>query len=94
MWKAALAGAVALVTIGSVSVTHNGIVTNSAIAQNIVTRDGDIARLKSAQRLTPEPEVRWRPLKSPYTHMLASNIDLLRRTVISPMADTGCLHTR
>lgn len=54
MWKAALAGAVALVTIGP---------TNSAVAQDIVIREADIARLKRALRLTPEQEVRWRPVE-------------------------------
>jgi len=63
MWKTALAGAVALVTIGPVSVTLNGIVTNRAVAQDLVIREVDIVRLKSALRLTPEQEVRWRPVE-------------------------------
>jgi hypothetical protein len=63
MWKAALASAVALATIGPLSITHTGIVTTSAVAQEIVIREADIARLKSALRLTPEQEVRWRPVE-------------------------------
>jgi hypothetical protein len=50
MWKAALAGAFALVTIGPLSVTHHGIVTSSAFAQDIVIREADIERLKQALR--------------------------------------------
>lgn len=63
MWKAALAGAVALVTVGPLSITHNGIATTSAVAQEVFIREADIARLKSALRLTPEQEVRWRPVE-------------------------------
>src|SRR6516164_6147813 len=64
MWKAALAGAVALATIGPLSITHNGIATTSAAAQEIVIREADIARLKSALRLSPEQAVRWRPVEA------------------------------
>lgn len=64
MWKAALAGALALVTIGPLSMTQNGIMTTSARAQEIVIRHADIARLKSALRLTPEQEVRWKPVEA------------------------------
>ncbi len=63
MWKAALAGAFALVTIGPLSVTHHGVVATSAVAQDIVVRDADIARLKSALKLSPEQEVHWRPVE-------------------------------
>jgi hypothetical protein len=63
MWKAALAGAVALATIGPLSITHNGVVTTGAAAQEIVISEADIGRLKSALRLTPEQEVRWRPVE-------------------------------
>jgi hypothetical protein len=63
MWKTALAGAVALVTIGPLSVTHHGIVTSSAVAQDIVIREADIERLKHALRLTSEQEVHWRPVE-------------------------------
>lgn len=63
MWKAALAGAVALATIAPLSITQHGIETTSAAAQEIVIREGDIARLKTALRLTPEQEVRWRPVE-------------------------------
>jgi hypothetical protein len=63
MLKAALVSAVALATIGPLSITHTGIVTTGAAAQEIVIREADIARLKSALRLTPEQEVRWRPVE-------------------------------
>jgi hypothetical protein len=63
MWKAALAGAFALVTIGPLSVTHHGIVTSSAFAQDIVIREADIERLKQALRLSAEQEVHWRPVE-------------------------------
>jgi hypothetical protein len=63
MWKAALAGAIALVTIGPLSVNQHGVTISSAAAQDIVIRDGDIARLKSALRLTSEQEVKWRPVE-------------------------------
>ena len=63
MWKAALAGVVALATIGPLSITHRGIETTSAAAQEIVIREADIARLKSALRLTREQEVHWRPVE-------------------------------
>ena len=63
MWKAALAGAFALVTIGPLSITHHGVVTTSAVAQDVVIRDADIARLKSALKLSSEQEVHWRPVE-------------------------------
>jgi len=64
MWKAALAGAIALVMIGPLSVTQHGVVIiSSAAAQDIVIREGDIARLKSALKLTPEQEAHWRPVE-------------------------------
>jgi hypothetical protein len=63
MWKAALAGAIALVTIGPFSLNHHGVTLSSAAAQDIVIRDSDIARLKSALRLTSEQEVKWRPVE-------------------------------
>ena len=63
MWKAALAGAIAFVTIGPLSVTQHGVTTSSAAAQDIVIREGDIVRLKSALKLTSEQEVHWRPVE-------------------------------
>jgi len=63
MWKAALAGAIALVTLGPLSITQHGIVTSTAVAQDIVIREGDIARLKAALKLSAEQEVHWRPVE-------------------------------
>jgi hypothetical protein len=63
VWKAALAVPVALVTIGPLSITHNGIAATSAAPQEILIREADIARLKTALRLTPEQEVRWRSVE-------------------------------
>ena len=63
MWKAALAGAVAFVALGPLSVTQHGVVTSSAAAQDIVIRETDIVRLKSALKLTSEQEVHWRPVE-------------------------------
>jgi hypothetical protein len=64
MWKAALAGAVALVTIGPFSVNHHGVTPSIAAAQDIVIRDADIARLRSALKLNSEQEERWRPVEA------------------------------
>jgi hypothetical protein len=64
MWKAALAGAVALVTIGPLSFTHHGVTPSIAAAQDIVIRDADIARLKGALRLTSEQEAHWQPVEA------------------------------
>jgi hypothetical protein len=63
MWKSALAGAVALVTIGSLSISEGGVRLNSAAAQDIILREADIARLKEALKLTPAQEVHWRPVE-------------------------------
>jgi hypothetical protein len=63
MWKAALVGALAFAILGPFTVTPHGVTTNIAAAQDIVIRDADIARLKSALKLTSEQEVRWRPVE-------------------------------
>jgi hypothetical protein len=63
MWKAALAGAIAFVAIGPLSISQHGVVTSSAAAQDVVIREGDIARLKSALKLSSEQEVHWRPVE-------------------------------
>ena len=58
MWKAALAGAVALATIGSFSFSHGfGIVP--AAAQEVVVTEGQIARLHAALHLTGSQERHW-----------------------------------
>ena len=64
MWKAALVGAVALATIGSFSVSPRGIGIGSAVAQDIVVSEGQIAQLRSALRLSPEQERHWRPVEA------------------------------
>jgi hypothetical protein len=63
MWKVALAGAVALVTISSLSISQQGVVINSASAQDVVLHESDIARLKAALRLTAAQESHWRPVE-------------------------------
>lgn len=57
MWKAALAGAVALATIGSFS--QQGFGVSSAAAQEIVVTEGQIARLHAALHLTSTQERHW-----------------------------------
>lgn len=64
MIKAALAGAVALATVGSLTVSHQGLGTAPAAAQEVVVSQGQIARLKSALRLTAEQEHLWRPVEA------------------------------
>jgi len=59
MWKAALAGAVALATMGSFSFSQQGFGIAPAAAQEIVVTDAQIARLKAALRLTPAQEHHW-----------------------------------
>jgi hypothetical protein len=61
MWKAALAGAVALATVGSFSFSPQGIGfgISSAVADEIVVTEGQIARLHAALRLTPAQEHHW-----------------------------------
>jgi len=83
MWKIALAGAVALVTIGSVSISNRGLTFNVAAAQDIVLHEADIARIKNALKLTPAQEVHWRPVETSlnayarHQHRLASNDNYL-----------------
>ena len=64
MWKAALAGAVALVTVGSLSISNQGIAFNSAAAESVTLHESDIARLKAALKLTAAQEPHWRPVES------------------------------
>jgi hypothetical protein len=64
MWKAAFVGAIALVTVGSVSVTRDGIGVTQAAAQDVVVTDAHISRLKSALRLSPSQEIHWRSLEA------------------------------
>ena len=64
MWKAALVGAVALATIGSFSVSTNGIQLNTAAAQEVIVTDGQIARLRHALQLTPAQQSRWHAVEA------------------------------
>jgi hypothetical protein len=63
MWRLALAS-LALVTIGSLSISDHGVALKTAAAQDIVLHESDIARLKSALKLTPEQEVHWHPVEA------------------------------
>jgi len=56
MWKAAFAGVIALATVGSLSVSHQGLGVSTAAAQEIVITEGQIARLRGALHLTPSQE--------------------------------------
>src|SRR5215216_6300369 len=64
MWKAAFVGAIALVTLGSLSVTRDGIGVTQAAAQEVVVTAAHIARLKTVLRLSPAQEIHWRGLES------------------------------
>jgi len=64
MWKATLVGAIALATIGSISVSTRGIGFNTAAAQDIVVTEGQIARLRHALQLTPAQLSRWHAVES------------------------------
>jgi hypothetical protein len=59
MWKAAFAGVFALATVGSLSVSHQGLGVSTAAAQEIVITEGQIARLRGALHLTPSQEHHW-----------------------------------
>jgi LTXXQ motif family protein len=59
MWKAALAGAIALATLGSLSISSNGVGVTTAAAQDVVITESHIARLKRSLRLTPTQMVHW-----------------------------------
>jgi hypothetical protein len=61
MWKAALAGAVALATIGSFSFSQ-GLGVSPAAAQEVVVTEGQIARLHAALHLTSAQERHWYPV--------------------------------
>ncbi len=59
MWKAALAGAVALATIGSFSFSQQGFGVSPAAAQDMMVTEGQIARLHAALHLTATQERYW-----------------------------------
>src|SRR5262245_23124443 len=62
MLKAALAGAVALATVGSFSFSHQGFGITPAAAEEIVVTEGQIARLHAALHLTAAQERHWYPV--------------------------------
>jgi hypothetical protein len=64
MWKATLAGALALVAMSSFSVSRDGLGMAQAAAQDIVVTEARIARLKNALNLTPAQEAYWRPIEA------------------------------
>jgi hypothetical protein len=61
MWKAALAGAVALAMVDSFSVSHNGFGFGvaSASAEEVMVTEAQIGRLHAALHLTPTQEHHW-----------------------------------
>ncbi len=64
MFKAALVGAFALATVGSFSISHEGIHITPAAAQEVVVSHAQIARLKSALRLSADQERYWSPVEA------------------------------
>jgi hypothetical protein len=64
MRKAALAGAVALATVGSFSFSQGGFGIPSAAAQEVVVTEGQIARLHAALHLTGSQERHWHAVAS------------------------------
>ncbi len=64
MFKTALAGAVALATVGSFSISLDGVRIAPAAAQEMVVSHSQIARLKSALHLTSDQEHLWRPVEA------------------------------
>jgi len=64
MFKTALAGAVALATVGSFSISYDGVGIAPAAAQEVVVSHAQIARLKSVLHLTADQEHLWRPVEA------------------------------
>jgi hypothetical protein len=62
MWKAALAGAVALAMVDSFSISQNGFGITQAAADEIVVTEGQIGRLHAALHLTAAQERHWYPV--------------------------------
>jgi hypothetical protein len=60
MLKAVLAGAVALATVGTLSISQHGVGVAPAAAEEIIVTEGQIARLHAALRLTTSQEHYWR----------------------------------
>jgi hypothetical protein len=86
MWKAALAGAVALATVGSLSVTPQGIEVGEAVAQELELTQAQLAQLKSVLHLRPTQEPHWRIVEATlrgYAHQAPYQV-----------ADAGTTHAR
>jgi hypothetical protein len=62
MWKAALAGAVALAIVNSFSISERGFGVTPAAADEIVVTEGQIGRLHAALHLTSAQEHHWYPV--------------------------------
>ncbi|HLH89672.1 MAG TPA: Spy/CpxP family protein refolding chaperone [Xanthobacteraceae bacterium] len=62
MLKAALVGAFALATVGSLSISSQGIGIAAAAAQEVVVTEAQIGRLHAALHLTPAQERHWYPV--------------------------------
>ncbi len=86
MWKAALAGAVALATIGCPSVTRQGIEFGQAVAQELQLTQAQLAQLKSVLHLRPTQEPHWRTVE-------ATLRDYAQQASYQ-VADAGMTHTR
>ena len=71
MWKSALAGAIALATLGSLSISSNGVSVTTAVAQDVVITESHIARLKRSLRLTPAQMVHWHKVEAALRSYLA-----------------------
>lgn len=86
MWKAALAGAVALATIGSLSVTRQGIEVGQAVAQELELTQVQLTQLKGVLHLRPAQEPHWRTVEATlrgYAHQAPYQV-----------ADAGMTHPR
>ncbi len=75
MRKAALAGAVALATIGSFSFSP-GIGIAPAAAQEMVITEAQIVQLKGALHLSGDQERHWRPVESTLRALSHQNVRL------------------
>lgn len=63
MWKAALAGAVMLATMGSLSVTPEGIAIGRAAAQELELTQAQLTQIKTVLHLRPTQEPHWRSVE-------------------------------
>lgn len=86
MWKAALAGAVALATMGAVSVTREGVGIGQAVAQELELTQAQIKQLKTVLHLRPAQEPHWRAVEE--------TLRGLARQGSYQVADAGLTHAR